>query len=142
MCLQDVARQLELSRGTVHHRYRSAFELITGHPYSPPVWLRVFGPEKLSGFAEVVGRVAARRPHRSRTPRAVPESVVTPVQASSGFVQTNSTVFSDEAFSDVLMDLRELSNQGLTNEEIGERLDFGPQGAAVVQAFRDRFFEE
>jgi len=142
MRLRDVAEQLHLSRGTVHHRYRSAFELITGHPYSPPVWLRVFGPEKLSGFAEAVGRVASRRPHRSRAPRDVPESVITSAQASSGLVQTNSTISGNETFSDLLMDLRELVDQGLTNEEIGERLELGPRGAALVQAIRDRFFEE
>ncbi|WP_437192471.1 hypothetical protein [Planctomicrobium sp. SH527] len=142
MRLRDVAEQLKLSPGTVHNHYRSAFELITGHPYSPSLWLRVFGPRKLSGFTEVVGRVAARRPHRSRIPREVPESVITPVQASSGFVQTNSIASGNEAFSDLLMDLRELVDQGLTNEEISERLELGPQGAAIVQAVRDRFFEE
>ncbi|WLD15103.1 hypothetical protein [Planctellipticum variicoloris] len=142
MRLRDVAERLHLSRGTVHHRYRRAFELITGHSYSPPVWLRIFGPEKLSGFAEAVGRAAARRPHRSRTPREIPESVVTPARASSGLVHANSMTTGNEAILDFKMDIRDLVNQGLTNEEISLRMELGPQGTAIVQAFRDRFFEE
>ena len=46
--LQDVAEDLGCSVTTVQNRYQRAFELIVGHPYSRKMWVRVFGPLKLS----------------------------------------------------------------------------------------------
>jgi hypothetical protein len=42
--LKDVAKIKRKSLSTVQKQYSSAFELITGHPYSPERWVRIVAP--------------------------------------------------------------------------------------------------
>ena len=58
---EQIATELKESISTVHNRYRSAFELITGHPYSPELWFRVFAPLKISNVD--LGRISDTAPH-------------------------------------------------------------------------------
>jgi len=46
--LAKIAEELGKSLSTISNRYRRAFELITGHEYSPELWFRVLGPNKFS----------------------------------------------------------------------------------------------
>jgi hypothetical protein len=40
----EIARALKESPSSVASRYRSAFEMITGHAFSPRLWFRLYGP--------------------------------------------------------------------------------------------------
>jgi hypothetical protein len=77
--LDEIARELKVPLSTVANRYRSAFEYLTGHGYQPELWIRLFGPLKLSAlFATSRARLTQHRPWRSRNLRPVAESVLLP----------------------------------------------------------------
>jgi hypothetical protein len=139
----EVGRRLKLgSISTVANHFRSAFEMITGHPFTPELWWRLFGPLKCS---ELLGGPAAklaapvRHHHRSRTPRPVPESTISPQTDRAhgvGMVENGSAIYDDMEQVDLLMDMRDLIDRGLTDEEIARRLELEAPG--VVAYFRSR----
>ncbi len=91
--LQDVAEDLGCSVTTVQNRYQRAFELIVGHPYSREMWVRVFGPLKLSRlYGPTPGSVSRRRPLRSPVRRDVPDSVVSGACKTEGVVRCRRRV--------------------------------------------------
>lgn len=126
--LREIAEQLKLSISTVSNHYRSAFELVTGHPYSPDTWLKVFGPLKLSSlFHDEAGPIALRRPLISPVPRPIPDQVISPASSQSSFVESNAIIdegrkMTDSNMEDVRMDIKAMLEEGLTFEEMCLRL--------------------
>ena len=124
------------------NRYRSAFEMIAGHPFTPELWWRLFGPLK---FSELLGGLAATLSapvlHHLRTParRPVPDSRVSPQtdqEHTVGITEGGSPVRDDIKTIDLLIDLRDLIGRGLSDEEIAQRLDL--KNPKVVAYFRLR----
>src|SRR6202040_1897099 len=78
--LRQISRHRAIPLSTVENRYRSAFRLIVGRDYSPPLWVRVLGLLKLTEWVdpEALPKLAARRPWRQRQPRPIPETVLQP----------------------------------------------------------------
>jgi hypothetical protein len=108
----EVGRRLKISSiSTVVNRYKSAFEMITGRPFSPELWWRLFGPLKFSALFGAPDQILAGRTHhrlRSPIPRPVPDSTVSPPteQAhTSGTVEGESAIHDDPEYRDLLMDL-------------------------------------
>lgn len=103
--LRQIAAERRLSISTVSNRYRSAFEMITGHPYSPATWLKVFGPIKFCDLlADTVGSVALRRPLVSPTRSAVPDRTISGADRSS-IVESLSSTCDDQILADLRIDI-------------------------------------
>lgn len=141
-----VGRELKISSiSTVANRYRSAFEMITGHRFTPELWWRLLGPLKAS---ELLGGAAAAFSapvlHHLRSParRPVPDSRVSPRTDEDhpvGMAEAGSAIRDDIEQVDLLMDLQDLIGRGLSDEEIAHRLELKDPGA--VAYFRSRAVE-
>ena len=142
LTLQEVAQQLQIPFSTVNNRYRRAFELITGHPYSPAIWLRVFAIVKLLETAgDVIGNVARRRPYRTGTPRPVPDSIISNPQREGSYVESHALAADESDLQALLIDLQEFVAQGLTNTEILDRFQIGTEHEPVIESLRKRLGE-
>ena len=143
--LMDVAADLDTSIGTVNNRYRSAFELILGHAYSPDLWYRVMGPHKLSElFGQQVGPVSAHRPLKSPSRIVLPESVLRRRDAEIGQLGPASSApaaAGDQDLRDLINDIRELLKRGLADEEIAKDLELSSAAVAAITSMRTRMDE-
>ena len=143
MTFAEVGRELKIrSISTVANRYRSAFEMITGHPFTPELWWRLFGPLKAS---ELLGGAAATLSapvlHHLRSParRPVPDSRISPRTDKDhpvGMTEGGSAIRDPIEQVDLLMDLRDLIGRGLSDAEIAHRLELKDPGE--VAYFRSR----
>jgi hypothetical protein len=140
----DVTRQLKTgSISTTVNRYRSAFLMITGNEFSPALWWRLFGPlqfPEMSADSTTVLSAPLRRRFRSPVSQPVPESKVSPrtVDESrpTGIVQGGATIRDDIAWTDLVMDLKDLINRGLSDQEIAEKLEL--ESPTIVATIRMR----
>lgn len=118
--LSEIAEVVGSSISTVNNHYRSAFELIIGKPYSPELWWNTMGVFKFNEFNFEDSVVSQLRPRKSPTPRPVPESKL---GAEIDFlnhirIQPNH----EYTHHDLFIDIKTLIDQGLSDEEIHERL--------------------
>jgi hypothetical protein len=116
---------------TVISRYRTAFRYLSGHNYSPELWIRLMGPLKLSRFVEGEG-LAMRRPWRSPNLRPVTETVLLPGRREferPEFLQIAGVTSSAIASIDLAMDIQTLIAQDRTDDEIVEHLEIRLPGA-------------
>lgn len=124
----DIMRQSKQGLSTVANQYRSAFQMITGQEFSPRLWWRLFGPLKYSALlkdpAEMLSR-PIRRHMRSPVRRPVPESVVayaSQEESTLGMVEAMNVVEDDFTPNDILLDIEDFINKGLSDDEIARRL--------------------
>jgi hypothetical protein len=118
---KDIAKIRKTSIKTIHNRYRSAFELITGHTYSVDSWVTLFGALKLSEIFGDLGRAARLRPLIAQTRRDVPESVISSNQLPD-FVSRNAEIediSSDELFAQI----KQMISAGQSDEQISAELN-------------------
>ncbi len=143
--LSEIADELGTPVSTVNNHYRSAFELITGYPYSPEIWFQLFGVLKLSRFVDSQGgRVSQRRPLKSPTVRPVPEAVISPGgddQTGAGLVSSQSDLRADQAYAELLDDILELLKIGRSNQEIIDSLELTGVSLDDVEYLRGRQHE-
>jgi len=139
--LRQIAKKLGVPIHTAWGRYQSAFELITGHSFTPELWSRLLAPLKLSktlGDAATIASAPMRRRLRTSVRRDVPESVVRPPRDGSkdtGFVESRTMIVDPEIF---LIDLKDLLAKGLSDEQVAEKLEITEE---VVRYARERFTE-
>jgi len=140
--LKEIAIELHLDFSTVNNHYRSAFELIIGHPYSPELWYRTFAALKLVDLAQQgPPRVSYRRPSKSPTRRPVPETVLNKGSEADhpvGPVTSASASGGDLDLADMVADIRTLTHQGATDEEVAESLDLSPEAIPGISYLRER----
>jgi len=143
--LRNVAEELGIEPTTASSRYRSAFQLITGHKYSPTMWLRFMGIEKLSRETqEVIGCVASKRPTKLRSNRAVPSSVLGEGHAVETIAneQQAGRELARQQLSDLILDIESLVRERKTDEEILGLLEVetGENCAVIefIEAIRSR----
>lgn len=135
-----IARRLKKPLSTVPTHYRTAFEFIVGHAFSPGLWWRLFGPLKFSrliGDATAAYSAGTRRRLQSPVARPLPDSVVSPAgdaARTSSTVERGSAVVDNAAYTDLLIDLQDLIARGLSDGEIARRLDL--DDPLLVAAFR------
>jgi hypothetical protein len=138
-----VARRLKSgSISKVATRYRAAFKLITGHEFSPELWLRLFGPLKLSELlGDPITLLSKPIRHRfgSPGPRAVPDSVISPATddvSTPGVVASSATVDGDIETAELLMDINSLIDRSLSDNEVAAELDLNDPG--LVAYYRSK----
>lgn len=139
---RQIGGDLKLSLSTVNNRYRSAFELITGHPYSPALWFKIFGPMKFSRlFGDEVGPISLRRPQRSPVPHPVADAVVSATVHGPSIVEFRAHTFDDQRLCDLRLDVAELRAQGKSYSEICRELGASVDLAADLQTVCERLEE-
>ncbi len=145
--LDEIARELKVPLSTVANRYRSAFECLTGHGYQPELWIRLFGPLKLSQlFATSQARLTQQRPWRSRNLRPVAESVLLPGRRdadSVGFLESAGISTTDIGLIELQIDIQTLIERGDSDAQIVDQLgsdgDVEPSELrAAIAVFRGR----
>jgi hypothetical protein len=140
--LKEIANQLHLDVSTVNNHYRSAFELIIGHPYSPELWYRTLAPLKLAELAsQGLARVSGRRPLKSPTRRPVPESVLTKADEADrgeGPVSSAAATGGDQDVAEMIADIHTLLKQGVTDEGVVERLGLSREAIPAITYLRER----
>lgn len=134
--LASIAKDLKLPIPTIHNHYRKAFELITGHLYSPERWCRLFGPLKLSVlFGAALGPVSPHRPINSRSKRDVP---MTTLDAN---VMDMAVSSQGTAADQIVSQVCEMIAAGMSSQDILVELDYGPEAAPAVEMLRTRVAE-
>jgi hypothetical protein len=118
----EAAVTLKAPVETVVSRYKSAFALVTGHPFTPALWARLFFLPRVhpAFLGSGAGPAATARKTQDRVRRPVPESALGPHGARG--LETESAVPGDAALSDLVMDLDRLIDAGLSDAEIAEAL--------------------
>jgi hypothetical protein len=136
--LKAVAQRQKVSPSTVAKQYQRAFELITGQPYSPPVWLDLFGVLKLSVYRRVADDpISLRRPQVGRSSRAVPETVLHGGRESgAGVIDLAMSKF-DRNQQALVERIREMISNGSANAEIIGQLELPARAAFALENYRD-----
>lgn len=139
--LNVVARDLGITTSTAMNRYRSAFENIVGHEYSPDLWAATMGLVKLSRFtAGDTAILSRRRPLNPRTRRDVPESTLTATRPNTEHWLPAAGVMAVDGDAILLAeDVKELIRLGRQNSQIIAELELNPAHADhLIEFLRDR----
>lgn len=140
--LKEVAIELGVELSTVNNHYRSAFELIVGHPYSPKMWLRLFGVCKFADLTGegVMGPVTHHRPTVSPTWRPLPEAVLGCVSKEGDDVGPTAEVHAPDSFDVVkLIDrIRGLLEEEPDDARLAVRLGLGQEAVPAIAELRER----
>lgn len=141
---QQIANELNVPISTISNRYRSAYKLITGHNYSPGHWFELFKMLKFSEYSpDLISKITLLRLRRSPVQRDVPNSALRPTSEKN----VQATVFenlavSTESASDVTdewIDFETFLNQGLSNEQIAQRIGCDSNKIPLIAELRERF---
>ena len=131
--MKQIALSVKRSIPTVSSQYQSAFEIITGYPYSPEMWARIIGPRKISGLWEgATGWVSRHRPLKSRSAQPVPESRLNAPLDALGAIST-----SDNEMVNLVLDIQSLIDRGSSDQEILENLELPSEATDLVAYFRE-----
>lgn len=144
----EISEQLQVPLPTVVNRYRAAFKYLTGHDYQPELWIRLFGPIKLSRMSAPGGgsRLARYRPWRTRNLRPVAEGVLLPGRREADnprFLEGAGITASEIGLVELQIDVQTLIARGDSNDQIQHELDPDrelPEGllADVIAELRSR----
>ena len=140
--LKEVAVELRLKLSTVGKHYRSAFEMIIGHPYSPDMWIRVFGVNKFADLTGegIQGPVTHRRPLVSPTRRPIPESVLGCVAKDGASVSPLAESLAPPTLdvAAIIEQIRGLLDQEPNDERLAKRLALEPKAIPAIARLRER----
>ena len=135
---EEIAQAAGIPISTVIGQYRSAFRYLSGHDYSPELWIRLMGPLKLQRLVEGGAEgFLRRRPWRSPNLRPVMESVLLPGRKEfeqPEFLIAIGITPSDTALADLGMDIDTLLDRGSSDDEIIEKLEIAIPGAKDLVA--------
>ncbi|PQO41785.1 hypothetical protein C5Y96_00400 [Blastopirellula marina] len=141
LTFKEVAKVTGDNLTTIAQQYRSAFELITGHAYSPEMWFRFMQFSKVSeATCRVIGRVTRARPQVSPTPRDVPSSVLDSGEREdfvANRAESRDSVSATER-SIFRADMADLIKRGKSNQEILQKfgLTATPEYTEVIEVYR------
>jgi hypothetical protein len=122
LSLKQVAARLKRPLKTVSNQYRSAFRVVTGHPYTPDLWLRVMASWKwLQHAPAVLTRVG--RPLNPRRTREAPATRVVDRVEHAEFLRGAGVTPEDLANQSLLTDIRDLIAAGDADATIYRSLD-------------------
>ena len=130
--LSEIAKSKKHRLRTISDRYRSAFEVITGHTYHPDLWFDLFGSLRFEKCIAKGHKLNFGRPLRERQLRPVSESVLQPFCDASSLLETATGTTPDIEVSDLRMDIKNLVAAGKSDDQIATAL--GNSSPAVVKA--------
>ena len=137
-----ISQELRIPVPTVTSRYRSAFRLISGHDYTPALWIRLMLPFKyLNAVDSSSLGLLLRRPWSSPNLRPVTEAVLLPGRTepeSAEYLAAAAVTESDIALVDLSLDIQTLLESSRTDEQILRELELGEQFADLVAELRRR----
>jgi hypothetical protein len=134
--LLDIALDLSEILPTVQSRYRAAFERVTGHPYNPNLWLKLFFRPGVKG-----GMSKRWTWRRKKTKRPPDPSQGDGATGREGDARLGEPVTDERKYKDLLADLRELIEKGKQNPEIIAALNMSmseDDANQVIDYFRNR----
>lgn len=134
-----IAKSQKASKSTVVNQHRAAFEWIVGMNYSPEVWTAAVAPIKLIRAEGELPRIHRRRYEKlvAATGGAfVPESTLTgnANEYGTSVVEGASTVEDSTDDIDLLLDIKQLINDGKGSDEIQEKL--GLNDSSIIDYMR------
>jgi hypothetical protein len=140
---REIGDRLQKKVSTVANQHHHAFRMITGHDFSPELWMRLMAPLKRSElFQDAASILSAPMRHRMRSPvrRPVPDSVVSPVSddGATTVVETESVCQDGQEATDQRLDIESMLRRGLGDDTIAERLECDLE---TVEYFRVRIEE-
>ena len=139
--LIDIAKQMKKPINTIFNQYQSAFEIITGHRFSPALWYRLFAPLKLNRIfqnPEATFSGPMRRRLSAPVRRPIPDSSISPAfhnERGASVVEQGSIYMDDQALTDILIDAEEMIAKKLSNEEIAIKLGCSTD---IIEYLRER----
>src|SRR5262249_13042000 len=132
--LREVAVEVGAPLSTVHNRYCSAFELVTGRPYDPNLWAVLFGPLKFP-LSRLAGWRKPKGPRQVGDGNSVVVSAFCPSGDNAGPGTAAPGPSCDEtAYQSLLLDLRSLFDLGRSDEAIAGELSIPVEVVAEVRA--------
>jgi hypothetical protein len=120
--LRDIALAENENPGTVRSRYYAAFRLLTGREYDPLIWAALFGQSKWAGWRRAKGP-----PTGGRRPKVLGQETFDPPSPDSD----------NQAYIDLMLDVRSLILKGKTDEEIVVQLELPKEAKEFIGQFRD-----
>ena len=123
--LRAIAQETGDPLATVISRYRTAFYYLSGHDYTPRLWINLMGCLKLSRHLGNAKGLVLRRPWRSPNLRPVAESDLLPGRKDferPEFLQAGITG-AETALDDLAMDIATLLDRGRSDCQIVEELE-------------------
>lgn len=134
--LKDTASQLRCPIATITKRYRRAFELITGHKYSPENWFAVFYALKLGGLNLSLrsAKVSQQRPRKTKSRSPVSVTRLLPEGAN-----WQPSVNDESLYRDFIIDVKDLVRCGVSTAEILIKLELPETAAPAIEHLRNHF---
>ena len=138
----QLAKQLGIAKPTAVNAYRAAFKRISGHDYTPELWIRVMGLAKFSALQNGSRKSLMSRYRRlisSNAPKPAPESRVERKLAEHGevgLIERQSTLDGDQDLVELLLDASDLIQRGLADSDIAQKLDL--KDSELVEYLRRR----
>jgi hypothetical protein len=134
--LKDTAGQLRCPIATITKRYRRAFELITGHKYSPENWFAVFYALKLGGLnlSPRSAKVSQQRPRKTKSRSPVSVTRLLPEGAN-----WQPSVNDESLYQDFIIDVKDLIRRGVSTEVILTKLELSDDAASAIEHLRNHF---
>jgi hypothetical protein len=125
---QQIAEETGEPISTIVGQYRTAFRYLSGHEYTPELWVRLMGPIKLSRYfnCQADRGLTLRRPWRSPNLRPVTESVLLSGRDEHerpDFLAAARITPSDVAMVDLVLDIETLLERGRSDAEIISELE-------------------
>jgi hypothetical protein len=148
LTLREISQQLRIPLPTAANRYRSAFRLIVGREYTPPLWARVIGFLKVTQCLgpDQMPRRALRRPWEDRQPRAVPVTALQPdgdQPDSPGVLDTFGISDNEVGCVSLVNDIQAMIAQGRSNKGIKSALEMTtPEAEAAIEFLRQRHLDQ
>jgi len=140
--LKEIATETKLSPYTLHNQYGRAFEMITGHGYSPELWCRLMGQLKLAELIEDTDpRLSRKRPIFSPVRRPAPETSLRRASskaAGSALVTNNVTATDPTDVNKLIEGILKLIGQGHSDQEILDEFDLSAKAQPAVASLRSR----
>lgn len=124
---REMAEGTHQPLSTLISQYRKAFYYLSGHEYTPELWIQLMGPVKFSQYYSGAEEGLARhRPWRSPSPRPVSESVLLPGRKDLDqpkFLEAAGVTEDQMDVIDQAMDIQTLLAAGKSDEEICQTLE-------------------
>ncbi|QDU05455.1 hypothetical protein V6x_51920 [Gimesia chilikensis] len=137
MTLSQIASQTGDSIKTIHNRYRSSFELITGHKYTPELWFRVMGPLRFTDDElQEISIISKRRPRKSSTRQEIPDSRLNNPEHDDTLVTSKTQEDNSLELAQMRLDVQSLIAKGWDNDRIARELNPDEPHPDIVQKFR------